>query len=141
MSEESKDETEHAPTETEPDGSEAAAEAAESRASTPTSEPEVDDADEQMRALLHQALNRESEPEVAVLGRVQQRIREASGGKFYEDGWSTSDSPPVATYLITTLVMLAIVIGLYLVLAPISGEPELIETYPAEPVRVVPNRQ
>ena len=103
-------------------------------------EPGHEADDDSMRELLHQALDRESQPQVDVLGRVQRRIREASGGKFYDDGWSTSDSPPVATYLITTLIMLAIAVGLYLVLAPVSGEPELIDTYPSSPVRVVPPR-
>ena len=53
---------------------------------------------------------------VDVLQMVQQRLFEKSGGKFYGDGWSTSHDPPVATFLVTTLIMLAVAIAIYVLL-------------------------
>jgi hypothetical protein len=53
----------------------------------------------------------------SLLRGVQKKLRVRSRGKFYGDGWSTTDSPKT-TYLITTLIMLVLVAILFLVLVP-----------------------
>jgi hypothetical protein len=54
-----------------------------------------------------------------LLRGVQKKLRVRSRGKFYGDGWSTSESPK-STYLITTLIMLALVAILFFALIPWS---------------------
>jgi hypothetical protein len=71
-----------------------------------------------------------------VLAGFQKKLRERSGGKFYEDGWSTSRHPPINTYLITSLMMLAILGLIYVLLAPLSGEPVPVENTP-QPVQII----
>jgi hypothetical protein len=96
---------------------------------------EAGDDGEGLRHLLRGALG--DEPETPdVLGGVQRKLRVRSGGKFFSDGWSTERQPPIQTYLVTSLVMLAIVIAIWAVLYPISGEPAVVE--PPAPVRVLP---
>jgi hypothetical protein len=91
-----------------------------------------------INALLRRALAASKETdEVDVLGGVQQRLRERSGGKFYRDGWSTARHPPVATYLVTSLIMLAIVAVIYAILVPIEGTPA--PAVPLKPVQIIPN--
>lgn len=65
----------------------------------------------------------EEEPGVDVLGGVQQRLRERSGGKFYKDGWSTTRHAPFATYFITALLMAAAVVLVYAIVTPIIPDP------------------
>jgi len=72
-----------------------------------------------------------------VLAGFQKKVRERSGGKFYEDGWSTSRHPPINTYLITSLMMLAVLGIIYALLAPLSGEPLPVENTP-QPVQIIP---
>jgi hypothetical protein len=101
---------------------------------------ELDAADsERLRALVRGAMRREQAPEVDVLRGVQRKIRQRSGGKFYSDGWSTAKHPPISTYLLTSLMMLAIIIFVYVLLTPLVGEPVDVDNQPA-PVRVVPPR-
>jgi|GEM_PF-2012345 len=71
-----------------------------------------------------------------VLRGVQRKLRQRSGGKFFSDGWSTERQPPIQTYLVTSLVMLAIILAIWAVLYPISGSAVLVE--PPAPVRVLP---
>lgn len=75
--------------------------------------------------------------DVDLLGSVQRKLRERSGGKFYEDGWSVSKHPPVARYLITSLFMLAIVGVLYSMLFSFAGEPKPVKMDPP-PIQVLP---
>jgi len=97
---------------------------------------ESDDArDSEIRGWLHGALDRDETP-VDVLTGVQQKLRERSGGKFYADFWSTAKQPPIATFLVTALVMLAVVIIAYAILAPLRGSPEVVPTRP-EAVQIV----
>ncbi|HVY32643.1 MAG TPA: hypothetical protein VHB79_39170 [Polyangiaceae bacterium] len=72
-----------------------------------------------------------------VLAGFQKKVRERSGGKFYEEGWSTSRHPPINTYLITSLLMLAVLGIIYALLAPLSGEPVPVENTP-QPVQIIP---
>jgi hypothetical protein len=73
---------------------------------------------------------------VDVLHGVQQRLRERSRGKFYRDGWSTVRHPPFATYFITSLMMLAVMVIIYAILTPLVGAPVHVDPVPA-PVRVI----
>lgn len=78
-----------------------------------------------------------TEPETPdVLRGVQRKLRERSGGKFFSDGWSTERQPPIPTYLVTSLVMLAVILAIWAVLYPISGSAVVVE--PPAPVRVLP---
>jgi hypothetical protein len=89
-----------------------------------------------LRALLEDALDRERVETVDVLPGVQEKIRQRSQGKFFDDGWSTVRHPPVSTYLITSLFMLAFVLLTFFVLYPFRGSPEPVRVDPP-PVEVV----
>jgi hypothetical protein len=71
-----------------------------------------------------------------VLAGFQRKLRERSRGKFYADGWSTSRHAPINTYLITSLMMLAVLGVIYALLAPLSGEPLPVQNEP-QPVQVI----
>lgn len=77
-----------------------------------------------------------AEPAPDVLAGFQKKLRERSRGKFYEEGWSTSRHAPINTYLITSLIMLAIVGIIYAMLAPLEGEPIPVQNTP-QPVQIV----
>jgi hypothetical protein len=79
----------------------------------------------------------ESDPPPDMLRGVQRKLRERSGGKFYADGWSTSKHPPIATYLVTSALMLAIALVVYALLSPLVGDPVPVRNEPA-PVQVLP---
>lgn len=89
-----------------------------------------------IRALLRKSSRMEDEVPDLVAG-FQRKLRKRSRGKFYADGWSTSKEPPIMTYLITSLLMLAMVFAAYAVLRPLAGESISVPMTPA-PVRVVP---
>jgi len=92
--------------------------------------------DAEVKSWLRGALDKDDAPHVDVLQGVQQKLRERSGGKFYADAWSTAKQPPIATFLVTSAVMLAIVLTAYAILAPLSGKPDVVPTRP-EPVQIV----
>src|SRR3954464_7015456 len=94
------------------------------------------DADESVRSMLRGALPEEPPPP-NVLAGVQKRIRERSKGKFYADGWSTAKHPPLNTYLVTSLLMLAILGISYALLSPLVGSPVPVRNQPA-PVQLIP---
>lgn len=87
-----------------------------------------------LRSALKGGTTEDAPPDV--LAGFQKKLRERSGGKFYEDGWSTSRHPPINTYLITSLMMLAILGLIYALLAPLSGEPVPVENTP-QPVQII----
>jgi hypothetical protein len=93
--------------------------------------------DESLRSMLRGAL-REEEPPPNVLAGVQKRIRERSKGKFYADGWSTAKHPPLNTYLVTSLLMLAILGVSYALLSPLVGAPVPVRNQPV-PVQLIPH--
>ena len=98
---------------------------------------EADENDElaaELRSALKGGMAEDAPPDV--LAGFQKKLRERSGGKFYEDGWSTSRHPPINTYLITSLMMLAILGLIYALLAPLSGEPVPVENTP-QPVQII----
>jgi hypothetical protein len=89
--------------------------------------------------LLRRAGTSDSAPVPDVLTGFQRKLRERSGGKFYADEWSTAKQPPIATYLVTSAIMLAVVTVMYALLSPLVGNPEPVRNEPA-PVRVIPPR-
>lgn len=99
--------------------------------------PELSAEDElELRSLIRGALNEDAGPDVDnVLAGVQRKLRQRSGGKFYADGWSTSQAPPVSTYLVTSALMLVVVLVIYAVLGPLSGDPVKVRMEPA-PVQI-----
>ena len=115
------------------------------RSATPDSDASQDDAPRDttddleagsIRALIRKSSRMEGDAPDLVAG-FQRKLRKRSGGKFYADGWSTSKEPPIMTYLITSLLMLAMVFAAYAVLRPLAGESISVPMTPA-PVRVLP---
>src|SRR6478752_6310528 len=104
----------------------------------PAPERESAAPEEALGAALSSALRggAEAEPTPDVLAGFQRKLRERSGGKFYEDGWSTSRHAPVNTYLMTSLLMLAVLGLIYALLAPLEGEPLPVENTP-QPVQII----
>ena len=88
-----------------------------------------------IRALLRKSSRMEDDVPDLVAG-FQRKLRKRSRGKFYADGWSTSKEPPIMTYLITSLLMLAVMGVIYALLAPLSGEPAPVENTP-QPVQII----
>jgi len=68
--------------------------------------------------LLQDAMAEEPKPRLDLLRGVQHRIRERSRGRFYADRWSLKRVSPVLTYLVTALLMLAILGISYFLLRP-----------------------
>ncbi len=99
--------------------------------------PELSEEDErELRSLIRGALTEDAGPDADnVLAGVQRKLRQRSGGKFYADGWSTSQAPPVSTYLVTSALMLVVVLVVYAVLGPLSGDPVNVQMEPA-PVHI-----
>ncbi|MBK7585199.1 MAG: hypothetical protein IPI67_34055 [Myxococcales bacterium] len=104
--------------------------------------PELDEAAEsKLRDLLRGSLGdakEEPPPESEFLRGVQKRLRDRSGGKFYDEGWSTARHPPTYTYLWTSVLMLAIVLAVYATLTSLVGEAAEVENQPAPvPVQII----
>lgn len=108
--------------------------------SSAQAEPDYGELDEagsdSLRDLLRGAAEQDNPPMPDVLSGVQRKIRVRSRGKYFADAWSTARQPPISTYLVTSLVMLAIAVFVYLVLSPLSGAPAKVE--PPAPIHVVP---
>ena len=81
------------------------------------SEEEPEKVDDAMRALLKRSLE-EHAPEQPVLREVQRKIRQRSKGKFYSDGWSTTQAR--VSYALVAVAMLLIVAIAYFVLGPMG---------------------
>jgi len=81
---------------------------------------ELDDVD--VRDLLRKALAPPSDAKAPNISEaVQRRIRERSEGRYFTTRWSTS-SAPGATFLITSLLMLVVVVLAWLFLSPTGFE-------------------
>lgn len=91
---------------------------------------------EELDGSLRSALKAAETPAPDLLSGFQRKLRERSRGKFYADGWSTSRHPPINTYLITSLLMLAMLGLIYALLAPLSGEPSRIQNQP-QPIQII----
>ncbi len=77
-----------------------------------------------MRALLKRALAQPVSDEATdelILRGVQKKIRQRSKGKFYGDGWSTSQSK--VSYALVAVTMLVILALAYLYMTPTSLSP------------------
>lgn len=83
----------------------------------PGDEAELDDVD--VKDLLRRALEPPAERAKKITSRVQHTIRDESRGRFFADGWSTSDAPR-ATFLVTSLLMLLIVVLTWLLISPLG---------------------
>ena len=81
-----------------------------------------------LSALLKRSL-RSAEPDAAepakdveknrlLLASVQRKLRQRSKGKFYADGWSTSQSR--VNYALVAGVMLVVIVAVYLALGPMG---------------------
>jgi hypothetical protein len=93
--------------------------------------------DPALSGLLRRSMT-EDDSKVDLLQSVQTKLRQRSGGKFYAEGWSLSKQPPISTYLITSLLMLALLLVLYAALFSFSGTPKTIDIEPPA-IRVMPN--
>jgi len=82
-----------------------------------------------LKALLKRSLAAEASPEPAspaadakkdeeLLLAVQRKLRQRSKGKFYADGWSTSQSR--VNYALVAAVMLVVIVAVYLALGPMG---------------------
>lgn len=76
-----------------------------------------------MKALLKKSLApKEEAPEPAkdqeLLASVQRKLRQRSKGKFYADGWSTTQSR--MNYGLIAGVMLVVIVAVYLALGPMG---------------------
>jgi hypothetical protein len=58
----------------------------------------------------------EPEKDSRLLASVQRKLRKRSKGKFYGDGWSTTQSR--VNYTLIALVMLVTIVAVYLALGP-----------------------
>ena len=77
----------------------------------------IDDVD--VKDLLKSALAEpsEREPSTAVIDGVRRTLRKESRGRYFGDGWSNTTSP-IATYLVTSIVMLVVVAVAWYILSP-----------------------
>lgn len=72
-----------------------------------------------LAALLKRSLpapSGEGEDAGAILAGVQQKLRKRSRGKFYADGWSTTQSR--VNYALVAAIMLVTIVVVYLALGP-----------------------
>lgn len=76
---------------------------------------ELDDVD--VRDLLRSALSTPPPKGEAITEGVQRRIRERTQGRYFADGWSTSTAPK-ATFLITSILMLVVLLLAWILLTP-----------------------
>lgn len=73
--------------------------------------------DDEVRALLRNAMRVDISKPTNVLPGVQKKIRIRSRGKFYADGWSVGRSPR-STYFVTSVIMLVVAVLMYFALIP-----------------------
>jgi hypothetical protein len=76
-----------------------------------------------LSALLKRSLSAEepaaaptAQDDAKLLANVQRKLRQRSKGKFYSDGWSTSQSR--VNYALVAMIMLVTIIAVYLALGP-----------------------
>ncbi len=80
--------------------------------------PDDRDSDPAMRALLQRATKKweSDQPAPDLLPAVQRKIRKRSRGKFFGDGWSTTNMR--INYALIAFVMLSIILIAYVALGP-----------------------
>jgi hypothetical protein len=76
--------------------------------------------DDAIRSLLKRSLaaETEAEPQKSVLGEVQRKLRQRSKGKFYADGWSTTNQR--VSYALVAVIMLLVVAIAYFAMGPMG---------------------
>lgn len=60
----------------------------------------------------------DAEKDRLLLASVQKKLRQRSKGKFYADGWSTSQSR--VSYALVAAVMLVVIVAVYFALGPMG---------------------
>ena len=60
----------------------------------------------------------EEKPDAELLKNVQRKLRQRSKGKFYADGWSTTQSR--VNYALVAVIMLVTIVAVYLALGPMG---------------------
>lgn len=81
-------------------------------------QPEPTDDERAVRDLLKRSLAGDEENTPDLLAGVQRRIRIRSRGKFFADGWSTTQTR--ASYVLIGITTLLLVVLAYCVLSPIG---------------------
>jgi hypothetical protein len=81
--------------------------------------PDEVDVRDALRRVMREPAGRK--PAAQLLSGVHRKIREQSEGRYFADGWSTHSSPR-ATFLVTSLLMLLVVLLAWLLLAPYGIE-------------------
>ena len=71
-----------------------------------------------MTALLRRSLSGPGLAQPSILRGVQKRIRKRSRGKFFADGWSTTDAR--VSHVIIALAMLIVLVIAYFALGPVG---------------------
>lgn len=78
--------------------------------------------DPALRALLKRSLaqpvEESAEKDKLLLASVQRKLRHRSKGKFYADGWSTSQSR--VNYALVAVIMLVVIAAVYLAMGPMG---------------------
>ena len=64
------------------------------------------------------SLERHAHDDRRLLLGVQRKLRERSKGKFYADGWSTTQSR--VSYALVAIIMLVVIVAVYLALGPMG---------------------
>ena len=82
------------------------------------SDESVDAEARAMRALLKRSLSRDGENAPDLLVGVQRRIRTRSRGKFFADGWSTTQAR--ANYALIGILTLLLAVLAYFALGPMG---------------------
>lgn len=80
--------------------------------------PDEEEDDPALRSLLKRSLDDGAPPPAdrLLLEGVQRKLRERSRGKFYGDGWSTTQTR--TSYTLVAVAMLVVVAVVYLALGP-----------------------
>ena len=84
-------------------------------------DPKIEEESPALKALLKRSLAEtppasEKADEKVLLASVQRKLRRRSKGKFYSDGWSTTQAR--FSYALIAAVMLVTIVAVYLVLGP-----------------------
>jgi hypothetical protein len=74
--------------------------------------------DDPMAALLKRSLTVTETKQPSILRGVQKRIRKRSRGKFFADGWSTTDAR--ISHALIALAMLLVLVIAYFALGPVG---------------------
>jgi hypothetical protein len=74
--------------------------------------------DDPIAALVKRSLAAPPDQEPSILRGVQRRIRKRSRGKFFADGWSTSDAK--VSHALIALAMLLVLVIAYFALGPVG---------------------